>query len=1087
MVQRIEPPVVLAKPPLRAAELLSRESPTRLPRPSWPMVIVICFLLAVLQIWIGGYSFGVGNQTIQVPLLEHAMDGELFHRDVMVDATGPAYPSVFFRLLAPAARALGIEQLYQLLQLLTAFGVFLAVYAAGIAMFGAEDGASAGLIAALVLLAGHLHALAGETLYSPGFTHTFAVLPLAIAAMALAYRGRFALALLLAGCIFNFHALTAGYLLVMLSAAWIAAMWGRRPTLAQALAFAMALTLFVAAASPTIGMMLAHRQAFSDPQWLALTRVRSGDHSFPSTWWLAGETDLPRFALVAGLFAVALGYRSAAVRQRRQTIGMVISVGLLFVIGYVFSEVWPKPIVLRAQLFRASRLVMVVFVLEIARAGAVATAQLWQRSTWRAWLEFISAVLTVTTLALPAMLPLLPLAFAASVVVASINGRLSTIGATFVGLVAFLCVAAWSDLGFPLIAVPSAIGSGIVLAVVGAGVFLSARVAGTGQRPAPRWGVSGATGIGVVVAILLAYHALQASTTDPWVKTQQWARQNTQTDSLFLTPIQPGGFRLRSQRAIVGEWRDGTQLYFSSVFAPAWWRRMCDLQPGLLTDASGKLILSRGRSLASLDDQALVALAQKYGATHIVLPVVAGAKRSLPVAYSNEGYAVYLPKIPEPEAPKDAPDKERWQADDAFMRDTVLPNIEKNRKSNVRLQLLAAAGKPLAGATVQVHQTNSAFKFSASLPFFEPVDTRASMGDFKPPPVEKPELDRFLEIFNYSMIPFSGKWMYVEPLEGQRNYHELDKYIDFCTSHGIGIEYHFISGYPPAWLLGKTPQQRQDLFLRHARQLAERYGSRIDAWQVVNESVMLEESPAVFKELRKILPPTAMLGISDCAKFASESRVAVTADTRERDMFRGLEAIRWLKSQGIKVDFFGFHGHRPFGLWPEADAMYECFDRFAAEGVRINVTEATVPEDAAILGGLRTGRFTPEVQAEYFARFLTVCYSHPAVDMVNLWGIGPNTWQSGSGLLDRNYNPKPAFDALKKLVTETWRTNTSVTLGLDGSGTFRGFQGDYELTVTLGDGTTKTAKFAVVPGDAQNVVRMQVNSDGMFAPARRSQ
>ncbi|MDA3872690.1 MAG: hypothetical protein PF795_01875 [Kiritimatiellae bacterium] len=32
-----------------------------------------------------------------------------------------------------------------------------------------------------------------------------------------------------------------------------------------------------------------------------------------------------------------------------------------------------------------------------------------------------------------------------------------------------------------------------------------------------------------------------------------------------------------------------------------------------------------------------------------------------------------------------------------------------------------------------------------------------------------------------------------------------------------------------------------------------------------------------------------------------------------------------------------------------------------------------------------------------------MCYNHPAVDVVNLWGFGPKTWQArtgGGGLLD---------------------------------------------------------------------------------------
>src|SRR5437899_67893 len=71
------------------------------------------------------------------------------------------------------------------------------------------------LCAVVLLVAGHHQALAGDGLYSTGFTHTYAALPLAVAALALAYTGRWVWAFALAGVLFNLHALTAAYAFVM--------------------------------------------------------------------------------------------------------------------------------------------------------------------------------------------------------------------------------------------------------------------------------------------------------------------------------------------------------------------------------------------------------------------------------------------------------------------------------------------------------------------------------------------------------------------------------------------------------------------------------------------------------------------------------------------------------------------------------------------------------------------------------------------------------------------------------------------------------------------------------------------------------
>jgi GH35 family endo-1,4-beta-xylanase len=285
------------------------------------------------------------------------------------------------------------------------------------------------------------------------------------------------------------------------------------------------------------------------------------------------------------------------------------------------------------------------------------------------------------------------------------------------------------------------------------------------------------------------------------------------------------------------------------------------------------------------------------------------------------------------------------------------------------------------------------------------------------------------------------------------------------------MEYHFMSGYFANWVKQKKPDEQAAAFLRHARQLAERYGDKIEYWQVVNETILMQQSPAVFRMMREVLP-NAKLGISDCAKFGFE--VNRRGTVTRNDMNRGLAEVKWLKSQGIQLDFFGFHGHRPFGLWPEATVMYKCLDDFAAEGVKIHITEFTVPMGTTVKGDIRGGTFTPELQAQFYERFFTICYSHPTVDLINIWGIGPHTWQAGSGLLDEQYNPKPAFFALKKLITETWRTNVSLKSDIRGNASFRGFHGDYVATVKTSDGKTRGVKFAIKPTGQAETIRLQL-------------
>ncbi|NQU09462.1 endo-1,4-beta-xylanase, partial [bacterium] len=369
-----------------------------------------------------------------------------------------------------------------------------------------------------------------------------------------------------------------------------------------------------------------------------------------------------------------------------------------------------------------------------------------------------------------------------------------------------------------------------------------------------------------------------------------------------------------------------------------------------------------------------------------------------------------------------------------------------------------------------VRQVSHRFHFSGSLPFF--AATPAGGGpDFRPPPVTKTELDRYPEVFNFSVIPYSGKWLYVEPEEGQRQYADLDQYVGWCETNNIAMEFHFLSGYAPPWLKKKSATEKAELYLAHARDLVTRYGSRIPYWQVVNEQQLLRQAPAVFREIRR-LAPDLKLGISDCTRFC------VPEETKkgQRKTFRGLPEIRWLKEQGVMLDFFGFHGHRPFGVWPEPWEMYEALDVFAREGVKIHITEFGLPLGGNVVGNGRQGTWTPELQAEFYEWIFTVCFSHPAVELMNLWGFGPDNWQKGAGLLDEEYQPKPAFHALRKLIRERWHTEQDGTLGLGGAATVRGYHGDYELLLSLADGQTARATVAIEP-DRENRYRFRLDRE----------
>jgi hypothetical protein len=1088
------------------------------PIPAWAGV-ALCLLLAVAQIALGGYQLGFGNQAIQIAFLKHGAYPWMYASDPMVVQTLPEYPSFFFRVLAPLLRFTSVESLYLVLQIATGFATLTCVYWLARSIFRTHTSA---IVAVALLVGGHLQALAGDTLYSRGFTHTYAALPLAIAALALAYRGRFVAACAVAGVLFNIHALTAAYALLMIGAAKLADLREQRPVewLVRGL---LAGATFFALASPTLAMMAGQHQTF-DAEWINLTRIRSADHSFASTWWTSGDPGVPRFLMIFALFVLSLSFPpwrrgeeagglsgrgrwGGARRGTRITLLMTAAVIAFFAAGYIFTEWHPVPLVIRLQPFRASRLLLILMLVHIAHGAAAAirgglarrperggdTAdEDWNRPLPARIADVCAGVLVLATLLIPSFLPLLPVTLLAAVIAALIAGHLSWQQAVLCAAVLQLVLLAALRIDFPLVA--------------GARELFSSGAAAQGEIRTLAISAILIAGIaalllsltrerrmrGVVIGLTLAvgayfsfslYHRERLE--DAGAEQAQlegaaaWARSQTSPNSVFLTALP--NFRVAGERAIVGTWRDGTQVYFSANYGPEWRERAMAVEPGLELTADGTALLSHGKPLETLDDRSLVKIAEQYNA-HYILLRTPPRPRLLTVAYADDHFTVYEPQIEMPPVPAGVFDPNLWVESETFMTTTVQENIAKHRMANLTLQVADASGRPVQNLPIRLEQNRAAFGFGVSLGFFEPNGLSAN-GDLKPPTVRPIELEKLPEIFNASMIAFSSKWQYIEPTRGNYNWSDLDKYVDYGVKNNLDLEFHHLTGILPSWVesMGGVDGQTglnfpapiprvQDEFNRHCFDTVARYADRIKYWQVVNEKYMMQYVPPVFKVLKEKYPNN-QFGLSDCVKFFDNTSAGGGRGMgRNNVQYKGADAVDWLISKGIQPDFFSVHGHYPLGLWADPQEMYNVFDYFAERKVRVHITEEYLQLGGQMYGPMRSGTWTPELQADYLSRFMAVCFSHPNVDMANLWGLAPNGWgASDSGLIDANSRTRPAWDELKRLITQTWRSNVASELSLDGSTLQHVYHGNYTATITLPDGRKATADFDVPETEAATI------------------
>jgi endo-1,4-beta-xylanase len=114
----------------------------------------------------------------------------------------------------------------------------------------------------------------------------------------------------------------------------------------------------------------------------------------------------------------------------------------------------------------------------------------------------------------------------------------------------------------------------------------------------------------------------------------------------------------------------------------------------------------------------------------------------------------------------------------------------------------------------------------------------------------------------------------------------------------------------------------------------------------------------------------------------------------------------------------------------------------------VHITELHQPSlPEPIEGGWREGAWDEQAQADYLEQLYRLFFGHPSVVSINTWGLSDrDIWLEGAGLIDAEYRPKPAYQALRKLIKEEWMTAPlRAVTDEKGQVTFTGFHGSYEI------------------------------------------
>ncbi len=297
------------------------------------------------------------------------------------------------------------------------------------------------------------------------------------------------------------------------------------------------------------------------------------------------------------------------------------------------------------------------------------------------------------------------------------------------------------------------------------------------------------------------------------------------------------------------------------------------------------------------------------------------------------------------------------------------------------------------------------------------------------------------------------KWVHIHPEPNRYDFVAADRFVEFGEKNKMFIVGHTLvwQHQLPGWVFKEDangppgpdvvlPRMKEHIFT-----VVGRYKGRVNGWDVVNEALsdtghfqrtkwyktFGESFIAKAFEYAHDADPNAELYYNDYSLDKPAKRDAC------------VRLVKDLKAKGLRIDGVGIQGH--WGMdFPTKEELEAFIEAMAALGVKVMVTEMDVDvlpsgidyqgADINVKVELQD-KLNPYVNglpddmqkklADRYGELFEILVRHKsAVSRITLWGVYDktswlNNWPVRGRtnyplLFDRNYQPKPAFDAVIK-------------------------------------------------------------------------
>jgi GH35 family endo-1,4-beta-xylanase len=382
--------------------------------------------------------------------------------------------------------------------------------------------------------------------------------------------------------------------------------------------------------------------------------------------------------------------------------------------------------------------------------------------------------------------------------------------------------------------------------------------------------------------------------------------------------------------------------------------------------------------------------------------------------------------------------------------------IQQHRKADLAITVEDSLGQLVPGADVHVEMKRHTFGFGTAVPASWITNTTANGAQFR---------EKLLENFNQVVFendlkypPWIGLW------GSGFNWPQTQQALNWLDANNLPTRGHYLSWATwsgnDAWGNSQNINTLPQRILSHISDKLPTVGTRVFEWDVINHPVGwlddtyenrleaaglytegLDFYAEIINHARDIIDrPVAAggLGGAEMPLWINEDDI-IAGGSRANDYER---IIDYLIANGASPDGIGFQGHfiQEWGRVTSSSPqqVYNRIERFADKGVPLRTTEFDIDVG------------TDEAwQAQLMHDYMTVMFSHPAMEAITMWGFWQDThWRPNAALYRSDWSEKPALIAYQNLVFDEWWTDEQGISDQLGELMLRGFKGEYDITVT---------------------------------------